>query len=316
VLGRPGKRRAFYAAAASLAVVALWPPEATAKRGCAPGMVSIGGQFCIDAYEASLDVIGKGGRTIRRHSPYHTPKPGLRVGARSRRGEVPQAYLSQERAAEACEAVGKRLCTDSEWVQACRGREPTRYPYGDEHISGRCNDRGVSPLRALHGADDSLDVFGMAAMNNPRLNQLPNTVARSGQFSRCRNAYGVHDMVGNLHEWTADPEGTFRGGYYLDTTKHGSGCSYVTTGHNVKYHDYSIGFRCCSGGKGDEVVAKQRAKRKPKPERRRIHVVEKGDTLSAIARRHDSSVERICELNGIAVSAPIRPGQELVVPLP
>ena len=56
-------------------------------------------------------------------------------------------------------------------------------------------------------------------------------------------------MVGNLHEWTSAASGTFRGGYYLDTTQHGSGCDYVTTAHNVKYHDYSTGFRCCKGGK-------------------------------------------------------------------
>jgi LysM repeat protein len=211
--------------------------------------------------------------------------------------------------------VGKRLCTDGEWLRACRGRDPTRFPYGDQHIAGRCNDRGVSPLRTLHGADDSLAVFGMEAMNNPKLNQLPNTVARSGQFSRCRNAWGAYDMVGNLHEWTADPTGTFRGGYYLDTKTHGEGCSYLTTGHNVKYHDYSIGFRCCNGGKGDKLVAAQRAKRKPKPERMQVHVVEKGDTLSAIARRYESSVARICEANRIAPADPIRPGQELTVPL-
>jgi len=24
-------------------------------------------------------------------------------------------------------------------------------------------------------------------------------------------------MMGNLHEWTADPAGTFRGGFYVDT---------------------------------------------------------------------------------------------------
>jgi formylglycine-generating enzyme len=314
VLGTPGKRRAICVAGASLALALLWPPEATARRGCPTGMVSVGGEFCIDAYEASLDVVGRNGRTLRRHSPYHTPKRGLRVGARSRRGQVPQAYLSQEQAADACEAVGKRLCTDVEWVQACRGREPTRFPYGDQHEPGRCNDRGVSPLRKLHGAKDSLDVFGMEPMNNPALNQIPGTVARTGQFSRCRNSWGVHDMVGNLHEWTADPTGTFRGGYYLDTSTHGEGCSYVTTGHNVKYHDYSIGFRCCSGGKGDKLVAAQRAKKKPKPEKKKLHVVEKGDTLGAIARRYDSSVQEICEANRIAASDPIRPGQELVVP--
>ena len=298
------------------AVLLLWPPAAEAKRGCRAGMVSVGGEFCIDAYEASLDVVTRSGKTVRRHSAYHAPKSGLRVAARSRRSVVPQAHISQEEAAGACEAVGKRLCTDAEWVQACRGKQPTAYPYGDEHIAGRCNDSGVSPLRKLHGGDDSVDTFGIEAMNDPRLNQIPGTVARTGQFRRCRNSYGIYDMVGNLHEWTADPNGTFRGGYYLDTTTHGAGCSYLTTGHNTKYRDYSIGFRCCDGGAGDRVVAKQRAqqKKKQKPAKKRVHVVEKGDTLGGIAARYDSSVAGICDENRIGKSDPIRPGQELVIP--
>jgi formylglycine-generating enzyme required for sulfatase activity len=314
VLGVPGKRLVL-SLGATLALLALRPPLATAERkGCPAGMTRVEG-FCIDAYEASLDVVGKGGKTLRRHSPYHTPKPGLRVAARSRRGVVPQAYLSQEQAAEACEAVGKRLCTDAEWLSACRGREPTRFPYGDEHVSGRCNDSGISPLRKLHGADDSLDVFGLEAMNDAKLNQLAGTVALTGKFRRCRNSFGAHDMVGNLHEWTADPEGTFRGGYYLDTKTHGEGCSYVTTGHNVKYRDYSIGFRCCKGGSGDRAVAKLREKRKAKRSDKKVHAVESGDTLSAIAKRFGSSVAAICDANRIRASDPIRPGQELVVPI-
>jgi formylglycine-generating enzyme required for sulfatase activity len=52
-------------------------------------------------------------------------------------------------------------------------------------------------------------------------------------------------MVGNLHEWVADPSGTFQGGYYLDTQENGPGCEYRTTAHVFDYHDYSTGFRCC-----------------------------------------------------------------------
>ena len=53
-------------------------------------------------------------------------------------------------------------------------------------------------------------------------------------------------MVGNLHEWVDDPDGTFQGGYYLDTHQHGDGCNYRTPAHDIYYHDYSTGFRCCA----------------------------------------------------------------------
>jgi formylglycine-generating enzyme len=278
-------------------------------------MASVAGEFCIDLHEASVDLIGPAGGILRRHSPYQMAEPGARFAARSRAGVVPQAHFSQKQAQAACQAAGKRLCTDEEWLRACRGKQPTRYPYGDEHVPGRCNDKGVSPLRKLHGKDDSSEVFGFESMNDPRLNQIPGTVAKTGEYRRCRNAFGVHDMVGNLHEWTANPTGVFRGGYYLDNRQHGEGCSYVTTGHDTNYRDYSIGFRCCKGGAGDAIVARQSTKASPAPKTKsRVHVVASGDTLSAIAVKYASSVAAICDANGIRATDPIRPGQELTIP--
>jgi formylglycine-generating enzyme len=86
----------------------------------------------------------------------------------------------------------------------------------------------------------------MDRMNNPALNQVPGTLAKSGEHEGCTNDYGVYDMVGNLHEWVADPSGTFQGGYYLDTHLNGDGCTYRTMAHESWYHDYSTGFRCCA----------------------------------------------------------------------
>jgi hypothetical protein len=43
-----------------------------------------------------------------------------------------------------------------------------------------------------------------------------------------------------------DPDGTFQGGYYLDTHLNGDGCSYRTTAHPMSHFDYSTGFRCCA----------------------------------------------------------------------
>ena len=79
-----------------------------------------------------------------------------------------------------------------------------------------------------------------------RLNQLDGTVAKAGAFAGCVSDLGVFDMVGNLHEWTADPNGTFQGGYYQDTHENGDGCTYKTMAHAAWYHDYSTGFRCCA----------------------------------------------------------------------
>jgi formylglycine-generating enzyme len=98
----------------------------------------------------------------------------------------------------------------------------------------------------------SWSLVGMAEMNDPRLNQLTETLAPTGSHEGCTNDYGVYDMVGNLHEWTDDPHGTFQGGYYLDTHLNGDGCAYRTVAHAMTYHDYSTGFRCCADPKTAE----------------------------------------------------------------
>ncbi len=222
---------------------------------CPEGMASIDGKYCIDRYEASTveGTKGKRGRfkTARKHSPFK-PVAGLVVKAVSIKGRVPQAYISRDEAEEACENAGKRLCTDEEWLTACRGKDSTKYPYGDDHEEGYCNDAGFSGFNKLYGPGNGQppeqSVYTRENMNDERLNQLPGTIAPSGKFSHCKSSYKVYDMVGNLHEWTATKAGTFRGGYYLDTHINGDGCEYRTTAHDALYHDYSTGFRCCYGG--------------------------------------------------------------------
>ncbi len=219
--------------------------EAKAKA-CPDGMVSIGGAYCIDQFEASTVEILPKGKT-RSHSAFEAVG-GLKVKAVSRRGKIPQGHISQKEAAAACQEAGKRLCTDDEWLKACRGKKPTTYPYGEEHKDGYCNDKGVSSFNFYYappGEEAPQSAYSWDNMNDPRLNQLKGTLAKSGSFAKCKNSYKVYDMVGNLHEWTAAPAGTFRGGYYLDTHKNGEGCDYRTTAHVTSYHDYSTGFRCC-----------------------------------------------------------------------
>ena len=235
-------------AAASLLVIGLPSvrPAAAKAKGCPKGMVSVQGRYCIDAYEAStVEVLARG--KTRAHSPYLSVA-GKKVKAVSRRGVKPQAYISRDQAEEACQNAGKRLCSDEEWLTACRGKRPTTFPYGKERKAGYCNDGGVSSFNHYYGEDGAeavLAAYTWDHMNDSRLNQLKGTLSPTGKFKRCKSSFGTYDMVGNLHEWTAAKGGTFRGGYYLDTAQNGDGCEYKTTAHAPRYHDYSTGFRCC-----------------------------------------------------------------------
>lgn len=215
---------------------------------CPAEMALVDGRFCVDRWEGTL--VRRAGEKELAVSPFG-PIDGLESSVRavSKAGVVPQGYVSGKQAEQACQASGKRLCTTSEWVRACRGPRDLAFPYGGERRAGVCNDDGrrrhpVVEVGSLLGIDG--DRLWRDGMNEPLLNQLEGTLARTGERSGCTNEWGVFDMVGNLHEWVDDADGTFRGGYFMDTSKNGDGCSYRTTAHDFKYHDYSTGFRCCS----------------------------------------------------------------------
>jgi sulfatase modifying factor 1 len=212
---------------------------------CPADMANVGDRFCVDRYEGSL-VERRDDGALQPWSPFLTPPEGTgRVFlAQSVAGVVPQGYISGAQAERACAAAHKRLCQTVEWRAACAGTQGTAYPYGPTRIAGKCHDTGVAPMLALHAAELKTG-WGPAALNDPRANQLEGTVAKTGAFPDCTNDLGVYDMVGNLDEWTADPNGTFQGGFWLDTDLHGEACAYRTIAHDFAYHDYSTGFRCC-----------------------------------------------------------------------
>lgn len=239
------KWRAFacIAAAFTATMTFVRAQSAADERPCPEAMVAVDGHVCIDAFEAYLEDLDEKGAPAGVHPP-HEHVDGKRVRAATKRGAIPQAYISQHEAAAACEASGKRLCRDDEWLAACRGTPRTRHPYGDRHRAGYCNDAGTEALPIVFPGR-GVDLFRLDRMNDSRLDRVPGTVAPSGSFGRCRTDEGVFDMEGNLHEWTADPSGTMRGGYFLDTHTLGEGCDYEAVGHDADYHDYSTGFRCC-----------------------------------------------------------------------
>jgi formylglycine-generating enzyme len=220
----------------------------TAPPGpCTAGMALVehdGLRLCIDRWEATCDEQLGGGETAP-WSPYHAVD-GVDVIARSTEGVVPQGYISGDQAEAACDAAGKRLCTSDEWQLACGGPDGSTWPYGDDAHPGVCNDDHAGhPVIDYFGTSDAW-VWTSESMNDPGINQQPGTVAATGEHDGCVSAFGVLDLVGNLHEWVADADGVFRGGFYVDVDLNGPGCTYRTTAHGRSYHDYSTGFRCCA----------------------------------------------------------------------
>jgi formylglycine-generating enzyme required for sulfatase activity len=223
--------------------------------------------FCIDRYEAHLVRRIRDGSLVP-HPPEQRPSDWDNVVARSAKGVLPQAYISRIEAARACENAGKRLCSLREWYRACRGQRNTVYPYGARYESRRCNVGKPHLLSLLAGANPRAWSYERD-FNNPELSKKPGFLARTGEYEGCASDHGVHDQVGNLHEWVSDRvdasldgklpleppirralarstgKGVFMGGFYSTQQEHGEGCNFVTTAHEPAYHDYSTGFRCC-----------------------------------------------------------------------
>ena len=112
--------------------------------------------------------------------------------------EHPVYYVSWAEAVEFCKKLGKkfRLPTEAEWEYACRAGSQTRFYYGD--------DPNVSELSQYAWYWDNSD-----SETHPVGHKKP-------------NAWGLHDMHGNVREWCLDREDTVigysTGGGLIDTT--------------------------------------------------------------------------------------------------
>jgi hypothetical protein len=174
-------------------------------------------------------------------------------------GALPRYMASWVEAKASCEAIGKRLCSDTEWTLACEGADRKPYPYGD----GYERDQKACNIDKPYIFPDAEKIFDprRSADELARLDQRE----ASGSRTACVSPYGVHDMVGNVDEWVVNVSQAgkpfisgLKGGYWGPVRTR---CRPMTTAHNETFRYYQIGFRCCdeaqSSPSGDVPVARQ-----------------------------------------------------------
>lgn len=146
--------------------------------------------------------------------------------------DLPLANQSWTSASELCNSLGKRLCLESEWQFACEGEDMHPYPYG----LGFVRDKSACNI-------DQTD------LGKPQ-NGLRDLRAKVSEFPRCVSPFGVHDMSGNVEEWTTldaplspRDRSSMKGAWWLPGKNN---CRASTTGHGEIYRGPQVGVRCCA----------------------------------------------------------------------
>lgn len=129
---------------------------------------------------------------------------------------IPATSVTLSQAREFCISQGKRLCSETQWVNACLGDNRHAFAYAPSPEEGICN------------------------VNGQRL--LP-----AGWSARCLANGRIFDMLGNAMEWvesdTDSGAGVLAGGSYRSGLTASCFTRRITTTRAVSEE---AGFRCCA----------------------------------------------------------------------
>ena len=176
----------------------------------------------------------------------------------NKKGERPEVMNRFHQAEVKCAAVGKRLCTESEWTFACEGPSMTPFPYGYVRDAKKCNGDHMY---------DGPDMKKVAARDPGELARLWKGV-RSGSQPDCISAFGVADMPANTDEIasTENPKAKYdsatTGGPWYKGVR--NQCRPKIYTHNEDFYYYYLSFRCCAEADGKPTDPRTPKQRKDK----------------------------------------------------
>lgn len=210
---------------------------------CPANMVLVEGDYCPDVLHTCAKWLETTGRYKHYRCAEYTGAKCLSKEREHKRfcmdrdefvpsGEsLPVSHASWTDATRTCAGLGKRVCLESEWNFACEGEEMRPYPYGWKRDAEACNADRVD----IYQPDGSLRDLRVGSDDKPR----------------CVSPFGVHNLSGNLEEWTtidvsagsAAPRPAMKGAYWQPSRNH---CRAAQTAHDRFYKGTETGFRCCA----------------------------------------------------------------------
>ena len=231
------------------------PAKETADASCPAGMKLVDGDYCTDVdYECKKSWYDKSNKkTVCEEFEPKSICKGEKVHKRycmdtytwpNEKGARPEVMNRFHQAEVKCAAVGKRMCTETEWTLACEGPKMLPFPYGYVRDTNKC----------LGDVEwDGPNMKKVAARDPEELARLWKGV-RNGSQPECISAYGVADLPGNTDEVVSSEtySDDFRGKY---DSVHSGGpwykgvrnqCRPKIYTHDEGFYYYFLGFRCCA----------------------------------------------------------------------
>jgi sulfatase modifying factor 1 len=232
------------------------------KSSCPADMQTITGMYCPEVSEPCLRFRGPPGSKPVVCEKFGEPKCLSKHKVPmafcvdtfewpNQKGVLPQVKMSWYDAKNACESVGKRLCSEPEINFACEGEEMMPYPYGNgrDRVSDACNQDRTPITPFIWGWNK--DHTQMIQVGERPLSEVDQRMP-SGSKPECRSKSGVFDIVANVDEWIFDKNGrkdhqpffsVLHSGHYVKGAR--NRCRGTTTVHGPTFSFYITGTRCC-----------------------------------------------------------------------
>ncbi|MBK8939559.1 MAG: SUMF1/EgtB/PvdO family nonheme iron enzyme [Polyangiaceae bacterium] len=233
------------------------PTPATGPTNCPENMVLVEGDYCteIEEHKCKKEWWAEANKK-RVCEEFESTKPkctGKIVKKRycidkyeypNQAGVRPEVMNRFHQAQVKCAALGKRMCSESEWNFACEGPDTKPFPYGYKRDPYKCNGD--------HLWDDP-DMKLVEKRDPKELARLWKGVP-SGSQPDCISDFGVHDMPANADEVVATEQSKNGNRGEFDSIHTGgpwySGvrnqCRPKVYTHGEDFYYYFLSFRCCA----------------------------------------------------------------------